>query len=104
MAPLGRPMVDVVATAKTDLCAGQVLDGIGGFGTYGKCENADVTHARRYLPMGLAEGCRLIRSVKKDEVITYQDIQPRRDRLSDRLRMEQDAMFFGKLSGAGDAS
>lgn len=104
MAPLGRPMVDVVATAKTDLCAGQVLDGIGGFSTYGKCENADVTHARRYLPMGLAEGCRLARPVKKDEVMTYQDVEPRRGRLSDRLRMEQDAMFFGKLSGARDAS
>ena len=104
MAPLGRPMVDVVATAKTYLCAGQVLDGIGGFSTYGKCENADVTHARRYLPMGLAEGCRLTRSVKKDEVITYQDVQLPPGRLSDRLRVEQDAMFFGKLTGARDAS
>jgi predicted homoserine dehydrogenase-like protein len=34
--------VDVVATAKTDLRAGQVLDGIGGYATYGQCENGEV--------------------------------------------------------------
>ena len=33
--PLGLPPVDVVATAKTDLKAGQMLDGIGYYMTYG---------------------------------------------------------------------
>ena len=38
--PVGGPLVEVVATAKIDLKAGEVLDGIGGYMTYGQCENA----------------------------------------------------------------
>ena len=41
MAPLGA-RVDVVATAKVDLRAGDVIDEIGGYKTYGLAENADV--------------------------------------------------------------
>ena len=73
-APQGGPRVEVVTTAKTDLRAGQELDGIGGFLTYGQCETAAVTAAEGLLPMGLAEGCRLLRDVAKDGVLTYADV------------------------------
>ena len=36
LAPLAGPVCDVVTTAKRDLRAGEVLDGIGGFMTYGE--------------------------------------------------------------------
>ncbi|MDR7531963.1 MAG: SAF domain-containing protein [Armatimonadota bacterium] len=93
IAPRGAPCVDVVATAKADLQAGQVLDGIGGFTIYGQCENADVARAERLLPMGLAEGCRLRRDVARDQVLTYDDVEVPAGRLCDRLRAEQDTMF-----------
>ena len=85
----------MVTTAKIPLAAGEVLDGLGGFKTYGLCENADVTHAERLLPMGLAEGCRLKRPVARDEVLRYDDVELPGDRVVEQLRAEQDERFFG---------
>jgi predicted homoserine dehydrogenase-like protein len=53
----GPIRVEVVATAKRDLKAGEVIDGLGGFMTYGECENVWVSETRGLLPMGIAEGC-----------------------------------------------
>ncbi len=96
--PLGAPTVDVVAAAKIDLKAGQMLDGLGGYCTYGLAENSDVASAENLLPIGLAEDCRLKRDVAKDQVITYDDIEMPAGRLSDRLRKEQDAYFAKTLA------
>jgi predicted homoserine dehydrogenase-like protein len=93
LAPLGAPRVEVVATAKRDLKAGETIDKMGGYMTYGQCENADVVQAERLLPMGLAEGCQLVRDLPKDAVVSYDDVTLPRDRYSDRLRAEQDAYF-----------
>jgi predicted homoserine dehydrogenase-like protein len=82
-------VVDVVATAKRDLRAGEVLDGIGHYMTYGQCVNADRTAAERYLPMGLAAGCTLRRDVAKDALLAYDDVRLPEGRLVDRLRGEQ---------------
>ena len=87
--PLGAPTVEVLTTAKQDLPAGTVLDGLGGYDYYGQAERADVTAKERLLPIGAAEGCRLLRSVAKDEVIGYADVELPADRLVDRLRAEQ---------------
>jgi predicted homoserine dehydrogenase-like protein len=91
LAPAGPPCVDVVAAAKIDLRAGEELDALGGYHTYGLAENADVSAAERLLPMGLAPGCRLTRDVAKDEVLTYADVEVPEGRVADRLRAEQDA-------------
>ncbi|GMA13858.1 NAD(P)-dependent oxidoreductase [Deinococcus metallilatus] len=91
--PLGAPQVDVIATAKTDLPAGTVLDGLGGYHTYGQCENADVVQAQRLLPMGLAVGCRLRRPVPRDQVLTYDDVELPAGSLAAALRAEQDRLF-----------
>jgi predicted homoserine dehydrogenase-like protein len=93
IAPAGPPRVDVVAAAKTDLSAGNTIDGLGGYLTYGLAENSDVVAAERLLPIGLAEGCRLTRNVAKDAVLTYEDVDVPEGRLSDRLRAEQAAAF-----------
>ncbi|MBW4697976.1 MAG: Gfo/Idh/MocA family oxidoreductase [Aphanocapsa lilacina HA4352-LM1] len=93
LAPLGAPVVEVVTTAKRDLQAGELLDGIGFYMTYGQCENAEVTARQRLLPMGLAEGCRLTRPIPKDQVLRYDDVILPTGRTADRLRAEQDAYF-----------
>jgi len=92
--PLGPPSVDVVATAKRDLHQGEVIDGIGGFMTYGQCETAELCYEQHLLPMGLAEGCILTRNVAQDEVITYNDIILPPGRYVDQLREEQNKYFF----------
>ncbi|MEL6228920.1 MAG: Gfo/Idh/MocA family oxidoreductase [Cyanobacteria bacterium J06627_3] len=94
MAPLGKPMVDVVASAKIDLKAGEILDGIGYYMTYGQCENADEAIKENLLPMGLAEGCRLKHDIPKDAVLTYDDVIFPEGRVCDKLRAEQDSHFF----------
>lgn len=93
LSPLGGPLVDVVATAKIDLKAGETLDGIGYYMTYGQCEKSDIVQTQNLLPMGLAEGCRLKRDILRDQVLTYDDVEVPVNRLCDKLRAEQTAHF-----------
>jgi predicted homoserine dehydrogenase-like protein len=90
--PLGAPSVEVVTTAKTDLAAGTVLDALGGYHYYGQAERADVTRAEALLPVGVAEGCTLLRDVPKDATLTYADVRLPEGRLVDRLREAQSAL------------
>jgi len=85
-----------VAAAKRDLAAGEILDGLGWYMTYGLCENAEVVHAERLLPIGLAEGCRLRRNIARDQVLSYGDVDLPTGRLCDKLRVDQDTTFFGR--------
>ena len=101
--PLVGPMVDVVVTAKIDLKAGQVLDGIGFYMTYGQCENADVVQAQNLLPMGLVEGCRLKRDMRRDQVLTYADVELPDGRICDKLRTEQNNYFAASSGPAAGA-
>ena len=98
LAPKEGLCVEVVAAAKTDLKAGARLDGLGGYATYGLAENADTTVRERLLPIGLAEGCRLIRDVPRDAVLTYEDVELPVGRLCDALREEQAQHFTLSLA------
>ncbi|OGX91103.1 NAD(P)H-dependent oxidoreductase [Hymenobacter coccineus] len=94
LAPRGPMYVEVVTAAKVPLTAGQVLDGIGHYHTYGLAENADVAQRENLLPLGIAEGCTLRHDVPKDQVLTYDDVVLPEGRLIDQLRREQ-AAYFG---------
>jgi len=93
LSPLHGPLVDVVTTAKINLSAGETLDGIGCYMTYGQCETAAIAREQNLLPIGLAEGCRLQRDIQRDQVITYDDVDLPEGRLADQLRFEQNAHF-----------
>jgi predicted homoserine dehydrogenase-like protein len=92
------PMVDVVATAKVDLYPGDVLDGLGGYKTYGLAEKGSVVYQQGLLPTGLNEGCIVKRHIPKDQVLTYADVDIPPHRLCDQLRAEQDSYFRAQLS------
>jgi predicted homoserine dehydrogenase-like protein len=94
--PLGGPVVEVCAVAKRDLEAGEVLDDYGMYMTYGEAVNVDEMSTKRYLPEGLVEGCTLKREIRKDDVLTYEDVELPPDRLADRLRAEQYRLFRGE--------
>jgi predicted homoserine dehydrogenase-like protein len=91
--PLGGPMVEVCAVAKRDLKAVEVLDDYGMYMTYGEAVNTDEMARERYLPEGLAEGCRLKRDVPKDQVLLYDDVDLPEGRLAHKLRDEQNEHF-----------
>lgn len=90
--PLGAPTVEVVTTAKTDLRAGTVLDALGGYHYYGQAERADVTRRESLLPVGVAQGCVLVRDVPRDATLTYADVTVPEGRVVDRLRLDQAAL------------
>jgi predicted homoserine dehydrogenase-like protein len=94
--PLGGPVVEVCAVAKRNLEPNEILDDYGQYMTYGEAVNATEMCARRYLPEGLVEGCRLKRAVQKDAVLTYDDVELPPGRVSDRLRAEQYERFLGE--------
>lgn len=89
--------VEVVATTKVDLKKGDIIDGLGGYKTYGLCENYNQSKKENLLPMGLAEGCKVLRDISKDQVISYDDIELPANRFSNMLRSEQDKLnLFNK--------
>ncbi len=66
--PTGAPTgfrSDVVATAKRDLKAGEMLDGEGGFCVWGKQTPADVSLKQELLPLGLAHNVKLKRDIRR---------------------------------------
>lgn len=93
--PIGPPVVEVCAVAKRDLAEGEVLDDYGMYMTYGEAVNAEEMREKRYLPEGLVQSCRLLRAVKRDQVISYDDVVLPEGRLSDKFRREQYVHFFG---------
>jgi len=90
VAPLDGPVCEVVAVAKRDLKAGDRLDGIGGFCTYGLTENAAVARRARALPIGLSEGCVVRRDIARDQTLSFDDVtEPECDPVVDALWREQ---------------
>ncbi len=98
IAPKGAPQVEVVTNAKKDLKAGEKIDGIGYYMSYGVCENADIASTEKLLPLGVAEGCTLKQDIKKDQTLTYDDVEVPEGRLIDQLRREQIDYFNGLYS------
>jgi len=89
VAPLGGPICEVVSVAKRDLKAGETLDGVGGFCTYGLIENRSAARESNALPISLSEGCVLSRDVAKDQVVSIDDICPIGETLIWQLWHEQ---------------
>jgi predicted homoserine dehydrogenase-like protein len=65
---------DVVATAKRDLKAGEVLDGEGGYMVWGTIMPAATSIAKNGLPLGLAH-MKLTRAVAKGQLVSWADVQ-----------------------------
>ena len=99
IAPIAGPQVEVVALAKRDLAAGEVIDELGGYTVYGEAETAAAAARDGLLPIGVAVGARLKRARPRDAVLTYADVELPEGRLVDRLRAEQ-AALFGQVPSA----
>jgi predicted homoserine dehydrogenase-like protein len=65
---------DVVACAKRDLKAGEMLDGEGGYTVWGKLAPSATSMAMDGLPIGLAHGVRLMRDVPRGSLLSAADV------------------------------
>jgi len=65
---------DVVATAKRDLKAGEILDGEGGYTVWGKLVPATTSLKEGYLPIGLAHKVKLNTGINNGAPIRWQDV------------------------------
>ena len=93
IAPMARPVCEVITVAKRNLKTGEHLDGVGGFCAYGLIENTAAAREMAALPIGLSEGSVLTRDIGKDQVISISDVSLPPDRISDRLWNEQAAKW-----------
>lgn len=89
---------DVVATAKRDLAAGEVLDGEGGFTVYGKLFPASESIALGGLPLGLAHGVKLIKPVKAGQAVSWSDVAFDASSTAVKFRREMEQVFGARSS------
>jgi predicted homoserine dehydrogenase-like protein len=87
---------DVVATAKSDLKAGTILDGEGGFCVYGKLMPAKASMTLGGLPLGLAHGVKLKRKVVAGQVLQWNDVEFDPNNAAVQFRREMETVFGDK--------
>ena len=81
------------AISKKPLKVGDTLDGIGGYTAYTLIDNFQTCREQDLLPMGVSEGCKVIRDIPADTAITYADVELPKGRLVDELRNLMIAKF-----------
>jgi predicted homoserine dehydrogenase-like protein len=84
---------DVVATAKRDLKAGEMLDGEGGFCVWGKQTPAEASLKEGYLPLGLAHNVKLLRDIPQGARVKWSDVAYDPNDSAVRFRREMEAAF-----------
>jgi predicted homoserine dehydrogenase-like protein len=84
---------DVVATAKRDLQAGEMLDGEGGYTVWGKLLPAATSVAMGGLPLGLAHDVKLVRAVKQGQSLSWADVAMDTSTNAYRTRKAMEQMF-----------
>jgi predicted homoserine dehydrogenase-like protein len=102
--PTGAPVAfnaDVVATAKRDLKAGEMLDGEGGYTVYGKLAPAAQSLALGGLPLGLAHKVKLKNPVKAGAAVGWRDVEIDESQLAVRVRREMERTVAASKAGAG---
>lgn len=94
--PTGVPSAfrsDVVATAKKNLKAGEMLDGEGGFCVWGKQTPADVSLDRGLLPLGLAHNVKLKHDIAEGAAVRWADVDYDATDIAVKVRREMEAAF-----------
>ncbi len=100
VSPLAGPVCEVVAVAKRNLKAGERLDGVGGFCTYGLIDNVAGARSAGALPIALSEGRVLRRDVSKDEALTFEDVEATGEGLVEKLWREQNERWPAAVEGS----
>ncbi len=84
---------DVVASAKRELKAGDVLDGEGGFTVWGKLYPAQSSLVLGGLPVGLAHGVKLKTDIPANAPVRWQDVEVDETHAAVKFRRDMEAAF-----------
>jgi predicted homoserine dehydrogenase-like protein len=84
---------DVVASAKRDLNAGEVLDGEGGYTVVGRLMPAEESLRVGGVPLGLAHGVKLTRPVAAGHPVCWGDVAADESLTAVQIRREMERMF-----------
>jgi predicted homoserine dehydrogenase-like protein len=95
MVPLPTPVAEVCAVAKRDLAAGETFDAIGE--TCYRSWTMTVMEARaaKAVPVGLLEGGKVLKPIKKGELLTADNAAPDSSTRLYALRRKQDQILYG---------
>ena len=89
---------DVLATAKRNLHAGEILDGEGGYTVVGKLAPARASLDMGALPLGLAHDVKLLRPVPAGEPVRWQDVEVDETSSAVKVRRELERSFASQPS------
>ncbi len=87
-------VADVASVTKRDLGPGDILDGEGGYTVYGRLVRAEESVRGGYLPIGLSDRARVARSVKRESILTYGDVEIDRSLFSYKIRKRMEEEFI----------
>ncbi|MGJ8585040.1 MAG: NAD(P)H-dependent oxidoreductase [Marinosulfonomonas sp.] len=90
-----RWRADAVATSKGDFGAGEYLDGEGGYKLWAKAIPATLSQKHNALPIGLAHHIKLKKPIKKDQIVSIEDVEIVEDKDIFALRDDQKAFLDG---------
>ena len=91
---------DVVATAKRDLKAGELLDGEGGYTVVGRLMTAEESLRVGALPLGLAHGWKLTAPVAAGQPVRWRDVAVDESNSAVRIRREMESAYTDKAAAA----
>jgi predicted homoserine dehydrogenase-like protein len=95
MVPLPKPVAEVCAVAKRDLAVGETFDAIGETCYRSWTMTVEEARARHAVPVGLLEGGKVLKPVRKGELLTTDNATPDRTTRLFALRKLQDEMLYG---------
>ncbi len=83
---------EVVAIAKRDLKAGEIVGEIGSPDHFSRIYTYTEAKAKRGIPMGLTPGGKVLKDIRRDEMLTEDNFAPDTSKLVYKLRQMQDAL------------
>ena len=92
--PIAGPVSECITVAKKDLKAGETIDGIGGYTTYGSIATAEETYEKGYVVYGLInKKAKMLKDAKKGQLLTLDMVELDTSTQLYKTRKEQDAMY-----------
>jgi predicted homoserine dehydrogenase-like protein len=91
--PGPRLVSECIAVAKRSLRPGETLDGIGGYCYRGSIDLAETVGREHLLPLGLAKGCIVKKTIRPDTPVSIDDVEFGADSVLLELRRIQDRLY-----------